>query len=57
MPADPELVRQVTIKDFRTFHDRVSPASSVNPSLFGGNRLKAVQANLAMAKCDYSTPI
>ena len=55
--ADPLLARQVTIKDFSKFHDRLSAgaANGLNPLLYSGNRLKASQSNMILARWAAST--
>ena len=52
MLADPQLVRQVTTKDFNKFHDRISAANRINPAmkLARGNQLKANESSIILAK-------
>ena len=45
--ADPNLVRQITIRDFNKFHDRVAPG--LNRSLFSGKRMEAVRSGMLIA--------
>ncbi len=45
--ADPNLVRQITVKDFNKFHDRVAPG--LNRSLFTGKRMEAARAGMLIA--------
>ena len=48
MHADPSLVRQITVKDFNKFHDRVAP--TLNRSLFTGARMEAAQSGMLLAR-------
>lgn len=46
--TDPNLVRQITVKDFNKFHDRVAP--TLNRSLFTGARMEAAQSGMLIAR-------
>ncbi|KAL3139153.1 hypothetical protein ABBQ32_005937 [Trebouxia sp. C0010 RCD-2024] len=47
--TDPNLVRQIAIKDFNKFHDRMAPQIN-SRSLFSGPRLEAAQAGMLLAR-------
>ena len=46
--ADPNLVRQITVKDFNKFHDRIAPG--LNRSLFTGPRMEAARSGMLIAR-------
>ena len=48
MYADPNLVRQITVKDFNKFHDRIAP--NLSRSLFTGPRMEAAQSGMVVAR-------
>ena len=52
MLADPHLVRQVAITDFKLFRDRTSAANRTNPALklARGNQLRANESGMILAR-------